>query len=232
MHDTREGRPDVADTWGYTLNGYYTVFLLDKYRNYRDVTWQALDSLYDHYRNFPWEGKSSDGYADSIESAINLYNRLQVKGAAQWIDSEIKVMWEKQQPDGVIEGWHGDGNFARTTLLYCLWKTKGVTIRPWRKDVIFGAVQEGETLKLSIRAEKEWSGEIRFDRPRHRIDMKLPLDWPRINQFPEWFTVEPAKLYHLNDVTRDMTRAYRGKQLNEGVPLHLEPGVEQKLLLK
>ena len=45
-------------------------------------------------------------------------------------------------------------------------------------------------------------------------------------------TVEPEKLYHLNDVTREWTRAYRGKQLNEGVSIHLEPGALHKLLLK
>ena len=27
-------------------------------------------------------------------------------------------MWTIQKPDGIIEGWHGDGNFARTAIMY------------------------------------------------------------------------------------------------------------------
>ena len=83
-------------------------------------------------------------------------------------------MWSKQHPDGVIEGWHGDGNFARTTIMYCLWKTKGININLCRKDVVFGAVQEEDVLKIGIRAEKEWKGEIIFDMPRHQTIMKMP----------------------------------------------------------
>ena len=115
----------AADTFGYTLNGYYTVYLLDGTEPYRDAVILALSSLNVYYRNYDWERGSSDGYADAIESGLNLYNREQIDSVATWIDSEIKVMWAMQRPDGVIEGWHGDGNFARTTIMYCLWKTQG-----------------------------------------------------------------------------------------------------------
>ena len=98
-------------------------------------------------------------------------------------------MWAIQKPDGIIEGWHGDGNFARTSLMYALWKTQGVTVQPWRADVRFGAVREGGTLYLSLTADQPWEGRLVFDRPRHKLLMHLPLDYPRINQFPEWFTV-------------------------------------------
>ncbi len=230
--DIRKGRPDVADTWGYTLNGCYTVFLLDNHRPYQEAVRKALENLNEHYSSFPWEGQSSDGYADSIEGAINLYNREQVRTAAEWIDREIRVMWSKQKPDGVIEGWHGDGNFARTTLLYCLWKTKGLTIRPWRRDVVFGAVMDGETLEISIRAEEEWHGTVLFDQARHKTRMKLPMDWPRINQFPEWFTVQAEKQYRLTDFTDNSTRICSGRRLINGIDLHLEPGVEHRIVVK
>src|SRR6185369_6442507 len=125
-----------------------------------------------------WQGGSADGYADSIEGAITLFNREPIESAGEWIDSEIKTMFAKQQPDGVIEGWHGDGNFARTALMQALWKTAGVTIDPWRADVRFGAVQEGGTLYLTAIADKPWQGRILFDRPRHKLNMHLPLDYP------------------------------------------------------
>ena len=230
---TGEHSEGIADTWGYNLNGYYAVYLIDKTESYRQAVLKALGCLNDHYKSYKWEGErdSADGYADSIESAINLYNREPVFSAAQWIDSETKVMWNKQQPDGIIEGWHGDGNFARTTIMYCLWKTKGVTIRPWRDDIVFGAVQEGDVLKVSIVADKGWKGRIIFDTPRHRTNMKMPIDWPRINQFPEWFAVQSERLYTVHDLIPNTKTTYTGNQLQEGITIDLQPGTEKHLLV-
>lgn len=222
----------ISDTWGYNLNAYYTVYLIDKTESYREAVLKALSSLNEHYKIYSWEGNSADGYADSIEGALNLYNREPVPSVAEWLDSETAVMFTKQMPSGVIEGWHGDGNFARTTIMYCLWKTKGVTIRPWRSDLVFGAVQEGNILKISIRANKEWRGKILFDTPRHRTNMKMPLDWPRINQFPEWFTVQSEKSYLFEDLTANSKSIYYGEQLSEGITIDLQPNIEKRLLVR
>jgi len=222
----------IADTWGYNLNGYYTVYLIDKTESYRQAVRRALGSLNEHYKGYEWERDSADGYADSVESALNLYNREAVPSAAEWIDSEIKVMWKKQRRDGVIEGWHGDGNFARTTIMYCLWKTKGITIRPWREDVIFGAVQQNDVLKISIRAEKQWKGKILFDTPRHQTNMKMPLDWPRINQFPEWFTARGERHYTVHEMVSNSKTTYTGKQLQKGITVSLQANTERRLLVE
>jgi hypothetical protein len=221
----------LADTWGYDLNAFYTVYLIDKTKPYRQAVRTALTSLNEHYKSYKWEGSSADGYADSIEGAINLYNREPIASAAHWIDSEIEVMWNIQKPDGVIEGWHGDGNFARTTIMYCLWKTKGLTIQPWRQDVIFGAVQDGNVLKISIRAEENWQGKILFDTPRHQTAMKMPLDWPRINQFPEWFTAKADKRYTIHDLTSDSKTEHTDKQLQSGITINLQPRTDRHLLV-
>jgi len=229
--DPRNLKPGkgVADTWGYTLNGFYTVYMIDKTDHYRAACLKALDCLFENYRNYKWEGNSSDGYADSIESALNLYNRERVPSAAKWIDSETAVMWAKQKDDGVIEGWHGDGNFARTTIMYCLWKTAGITIRPWREDVIFGADQDSDGLAITITAEKAWKGSLLFDSPRHKTILKLPVDWSRINQFPEWFTVEESKdyLFASDQVVIRETPLFvhrSGKDLLRGITIELEAG--------
>jgi hypothetical protein len=222
----------LADTWGYTYNGIYTAYLIDGTRDYRDATIKALSNINDNYRNYNWERGSSDGYADSIESALNLYNRERVGSAAQWIDSEIKVMWRQQQPDGIIDGLHGDGNFARTTIMYCLWKSRGVSVHPWREDLVFGAVDEGNSLYLSISAEKDWEGKVHFDTLRHKTFMRLPIDWPRINQFPEWFTVNPADRYVLHDSSNNKQRTYSGKQLHEGIKLLCEAGNRREIRIE
>ena len=232
--DTGTGDHDnaLADTWGYNLNGFYTVYLIDKTDAYRQATIKALENLNDHYRNYNWENSSSDGYADSIESALNLYNREPVPSVADWIDSETQVMWAMQKQDGVIEGWHGDGNFARTTIMYCLWKTKGLTIRPWREDVVFGAVQEPDVLKITLRAEKDWTGKLIFDAPRHKTVMRMPIDWPRINQFPEWFTAHAEKRCDLLDLTANTKKTIMGKDLAAGIDITLKAGSEKHILVK
>jgi hypothetical protein len=218
----------LADTWGYTYNGIYTVYLVDGTREYRDAAIKVLSNI-NSYRGFDWENGSSDGYADAIESAINLYNRERIASNGQWIDSEIKVMWKKQQPDGVIEGWHGDGNFARTTIMYCLWKTQGVSVHPWREDIVVGAVREGDDLYLCVTAQKDWQGKVHFDFPRHKTIMKLPIDWPRINQFPEWFTVDPENRYLLCDTSNKEQLTYTGKQLYDGIDISLKAASQKKI---
>ncbi len=222
----------LCDTWGYNLNGFYTVYLIDKTDAYRRAVLKALANLNQYYRSYKWEGASADGYADSIESALNLFNRQPVPSVAEWLDSEIKVMWNIQKPDGIIEGWHGDGNFARTTIMYALWKTKGLTIEPWREDVIFGSVLDAGTLKITLRAKKPWAGSLIFDTPRHQTNMNLPLDWPRINQFPEWFTANAEKRYHLIDLKTGAKTTLTGKQLNKGIPIDLKAGTEKHLLVQ
>jgi len=223
----------IADTWGYTLNGYYTVYLVDGTQSYRQAVLKALGNLNEHYKSYEWGKKDvlADEYADSIEGAINLYNRERIRSVEDWLDSEIKLMWAMQKPNGIIEGWHGDGNFARTTLMYCLWKTKGVTIRPWRQDVVFGAEQDGEELKITIVASKPWKGKILFDAPRHKVNMKMPLDWPRINQWPEWFTVKEQDSYCVRNLTTGSRILAAGKKLVQGLEVDLQEGTAQHLLV-
>ena len=217
--------PALTDNWGYNYDGLYTAYLLDGTTAYRDAVLKVLGNLKEHYTGHPWVGRM-DGYADSIEGAITLYNRERVASAADWIDSEIRTMWAMQHPDGVIEGWHGDGNFARTSLMYALWKTQGITIRPWRADVRFGAVQKDGVIHLSLIADQPWEGQLLFDKSRHKLNMHLPLDYPRINQFPEWFTAEAEAGYEIHDLRSGQKTSHSGKSLIDGLAVSLKPGQE------
>jgi hypothetical protein len=200
----------LTDNWGYNYDGVYTVWLVDGTTAYRDAVVKVLSNLKSHYTGQIWEGGSADGYADSVEGAITLLNREPVASGFEWVESEIRTMWAKQRPDGVIEGWHGDGNFARTSLMFALMKTQGCRLDPWRADLRLGAVRDGAGIRLSVSADQPWTGRLLFDRPRHREIMKLPVDYPRINQFPEWFTLPPT--VH-----------------PDGFTLTLEPGRETRL---
>lgn len=238
----RTGEPvarSISDSWGYIYDAYYTVFLVDGTTAYREAIVKPLAALNDRYRGFGWEGASParpkggmDGYADSIESALNLYNRFRddtrVASVVPWMDSEIRELWSYQQPNGIIEGWHGDGNFARTTIMYCLWKTQGVTVQPWRADLRLGAVRDGAGIKLVVSAEQPWSGTLVFDRPRHAENLKLPADWPRINQFPEWFTVQRGRNYRVASAGGE-TGVRTGAQLIAGYAVTLPAGGRREL---
>lgn len=214
----------LCDTWGYNYNGVYTVFLVDGIAAYRDAVRHVLASLGPKYHGRPWADRSQDGIADAVEGALNLYNREPIPAAAAWIEHQMRELWACQQPDGTIERWHGDGNFARTSLMYALWKTQGLHVEPWRPDVRVGAVFEEGRLFISLAADSPWTGRIKWDRPRHREFLRLPVDYPRINQFPEWFVVETGRTYVLEAVGSGEPRSLSGADLREGWACTLEPG--------
>ena len=223
-HDKR-----FCDTWGYNYNGIYTVYLIDGTEPYREAVRFVLGNLKEHLTDHHWG--SADEYADSIEGAINLYNRERVASAADWIDTEIKDMWSVQRPDGIVEGWHGDGNSARTAIMYATWKTQGLTLQPWRADVRVGAVRQGDALYVSVVAEKPYEGRIVFDQPRHKTQMHLPLDYPRINQFPEWYTIERGRQFTVRDPAGKASSHHSGETLLDGLPVKLEAVVERRLIV-
>ncbi|MCA1760294.1 MAG: hypothetical protein LC658_11045, partial [Bacteroidales bacterium] len=212
----------IVDNWGYIFNAYYSVYLVDDKEEYREAILKGFEKLNENYRNYAWEGTSHDGYADALESGINLYNREPVEELKSWIDSEMQVMFAMQQPDGIIGGWHGDGNFARTAIMYSLWKTQGATIQPWRADVILGAEKTENEAYFVLTAETDWEGKLIFDVPRHKTILNLPIDYPRINQFPEWFSAEHAMEYSISSSQKALTGEYSGKQLVEGIPVKLK----------
>ncbi|MGI6454323.1 MAG: hypothetical protein ACOX5R_01725 [bacterium] len=211
----------ISDNWGYNYNAFLNVYQLDGKEEYRQAVERILGNII-KYVNFSWEGNSADGYADAIEGGLNLLNRIPVDKGFQWVDESMKILLNMQRPDGIIEGWHGDGNFARTALMYALWKTRGVHVSPWNGGLAFGAEQYGDELFLSLRSDWNWQGFLLFDIPRHQFNLHLPSDYPRINQFPEWFTVEPEAAYEIT-INAQETLTRSGRQLHEGFALAVQP---------
>jgi hypothetical protein len=220
----------LADTWGYVYNAYLTIAAIDNEPRYREAAARALANIH-KYEDYDWESGSADGYADSIESALNLLNRIPDESASNWVDRSMERIFSKQRTDGILEGWHGDGNSARTALLWALQKTQGVAASPWRDDLKLGAVRAADgSLQVFLGSDWNWSGALRFDRPRHRAPMYLPLDYPRINQFPEWFTVTPTQKY---DVTSwsGPARVVEGADLLK-FPVSVKAGEPLRLTVK
>lgn len=219
---------DLTDNWGYNYNAILTVAELDGVSRYRDAVRHTLERI-DRYLDFRWENGGADGYADSIEGAINLLNRMPVASAWQWVDASMEILLAKQRADGLLEAWHGDGNSARTAWMWALWKTQGVTAEPWTDDLELGAVAlPGGGIALTLRSEFPWRGVLRFDRPRHRVFLRLPEDYPRINQFPEWFTVDAARTYRVQTDSGQPPRRASGAELL-ALPVPLPVGGEARI---
>ena len=60
--------------------------------------------------------------------------------------------------------------------------------------------------------------------PRHRENFNLPLDYARLNQFPEWFTVDSASKYEatISQMGENKTIPLCGKGLLEGLKIQLK----------
>lgn len=210
----------TPDTWGYALAAAHTFGTATSDAALLAAVRRALQHI-DQPRYLHWS--DADAYADSIEGALYLLNRLPTREGFAWLEKMLPLFLGKQRDDGIVEGWYGDGNYARTALMAALYFTQGATCHPWRSDLRLGAVREGHTLQLALTADKDWAGTLRFDTPRHREHLRLPVNYARLNEFPEWFTVETAFGYQLK-IGHERSRRVTGAELAGGVPLRLKTG--------
>jgi hypothetical protein len=226
---TQEG---LTDNWGYLYQPYLTAAMLERSapdgdparaQQYEDAVRQALRAL-PRYPYYPWQQGEMDGYADSIESAIYLLSRLPEPDGARWVDEQIAVLFGFQHPDGSVEDNYLDGNFVRTSLLYGLALTHGVMPEPWRPDVLVGAEVDGACLEIAAGAEQPWDGRLRFDRPRYRENVGLPIDYPRLNEWPTGFVLDGAGSWQVLDRAANTTTTLTRDALNQGLPLHVDGG--------
>jgi hypothetical protein len=207
----------LSDNWGYVYGAVYTHYMVTGEARYREAVLRVLRGL-PRYRGHDWEDGSHDGYADALESALYLAAREPVPEALDWIESEVRTLLAFQQPDGTIERWYGDGNWARTLLLYALWKTQGCFLDGWREGVKLGAVRDGGRLLVSLEGPAGWRGRLRFDHARHRRQLNFARNYVRLNEWPEWFTVEEGRLYRVVDA-KGKEQVRLGSDLVDGVPV-------------
>jgi len=217
---------ELTDNWGYNYNAYLVVGILDQVPRYRHAVASVLANL-PHYNDYPWERDTADGIADSLEGGINLINRIPDPQAIRWAHYTGRRLLAKQRDTGVIEGWHGDGNFARTALMLALWDSAGAYVVPWRADLKLGAHRDNDgTFYFELRADWPWHGRLHFDRPRHAETLHLPTDYARLNQFPEWFTVAEAASFASSD------GRITGRQLREGLDVSVRPNKPYRITLR
>jgi hypothetical protein len=187
-------------------------------------------------RGVSWEPDTPhDGYADAIESMLALLPFHSVEGAAEWIDDEIERLLAMQRADGFIAREYLDGNFVRSVMLYAEWKTRGARLEPWRDDLLIGATDggaPGRRLRLHLAADMAWSGRLRLDPARHRVYWNMKTEYPRRNGSPEWFTAESGRAYTVRNLDTGASVEMDGATLVEGLPVSLDPGRAQRLIVE
>lgn len=208
MIDVPGGRvrdADLTDNWGYLAQAYLHQAQIERGLPNGDLTValtyeqevsRALEAVA-RTGAYPWEAGQMDGVADTVESALYVLRWLQSPAADSWVHQEAGVLMRFQQPDGRVTDENIDGNFIRTVMLYAEWLSQGVRLDPWSPDVGLGAVRDGDCLLVHLEAVAPWSGRAVFDSERHRANLDLPTDYPRLNQWMQWFTVSPGARYEL-----------------------------------
>ena len=230
----RLGGGGLSDSWGYNYVSYLCHDMVAPPPRYTDGLRRTLRHLAKpEYKDYPWERTSIDGYADSIEGALYLLNRLPVPEGFAWVDREV-AKHVARRGDGPIRTtplWSAhklESNGVRTALQHAMLHTRGVIARPWDLDLRLGASPVGEGLVVVLKSASEWSGRLQFDKPRHRLAMGFSRDWPRMNTMPEWFVVEPGRSYLVEDLITNSTETVAGADLHAGLAVTLEPGVERR----
>jgi hypothetical protein len=214
--DLRPLTPRISDNWGYLYAAIYSYSMVTGETRYRDAAVRVMRNL-PKYRAFDWEDGRQDGYADAIESALYLVNRESVPEAFEFIESEMpRLLAFHRTKDGPVEGAHPDGNWNRTALLYALFKTQGCQLDGWRDGVRLGAHRVGDRLYVSLESEQPWQGRLRFDFARHRRVMNLARNYPRVNEWPEWYTVDENTLYVVRDAA-GRERVVTGSDMKDGL---------------
>jgi hypothetical protein len=224
------------DNWGYLYSAYVTyAWSLPPGEPLRerflDEARRALHKVTE-LRSARWESGHYDGYADALESALYMLAVFDDPEAERWVHDEIGVLFAYQQPDGFVDKTYLDGNFVRTALLYGLWTSAGVVPTPWTNGIRVGAVRRPEGLLLSVSCDAAWGGSLLFDTPRHRGHFNLPMNYPRLNAWPEWFTVDADSRYEIRNMDSDSRQVVSGSLLRNGLPMAVGRGETVRLVIR
>ena len=207
-----DGKPlaeRLSDNWGYVYGAVYTHYMVTGDERYREAVLRVL-------RNAaalpgPRLGEREPGRLRRLDRERALPGRRASRCRRRSTGSRPRPqrLIAFQQQDGIVERWYGDGNWARTLLLYAMMKTQGCFLDGWQEGVKLGAVRDGERLLVSLEAPAGWRGRLRFDHARHRRDLNFQKNYVRLNEWPEWFTVDENTLYRVTDAAGRRARPPR-----------------------
>lgn len=228
--------PRHAHCWGYMFNAIYTGYLLTGEPRYKQAVEHAMDAVVKN-PNYLFDEAGAgrkwgaNAYSDSIEGALVLLNRLPHPRLSAALDEAMKKYYARQRDNGIVEYWYGDGNYIRSAMMYAFYKSQGAALAPYDERVRLGAVREGDAVALLVSAGAPWQGVLRFDVARHREHWNMAQNYPRLNEWPEWFTVEPGRLYEVTVNGAEPQRMF-GFELRKGLPLSVPGGRQARVEIR
>jgi hypothetical protein len=77
-------------------------------------------------------------------------------------------------------------------------------------------VRDGERLYLSLETPAGWNGRLHLDHARHRRTLNFGRNYVRLNECPEWFTVDENAVYRVRDGAGRVT-LHLGSELKDGI---------------
>ena len=242
--------------WGYTCNAHVTYDMITGENRYREAVERAQRAVPKHYTvghkdtgaeaaaaakkpRPKWQpegyidryGRTSDNYADAIENALVLHNRIPVEGIEEWVIHTIPYLWAFQNADGTVNRIYDDSSFGRTSVLFAMFLSKGIRADRWREDIRLGAVTGDDGLYVLLQTDQPWSGRLIFDRARWRLVFHLPMNYPRINELPEWYVVSESADYEVT-INNENPRSMLGAELTKGLPIELAASAEARIIVR
>ena len=94
---------------------------------------------------------------------------------------------------------------------------------PGSRGLQLGAVRDGDCLEIHAESPLRWSGSLKFDTHRSASNFRLPTDYPRLNQWMEWFTVDADRGYALT-TDGSAQQVLPGSRLSGGIPMEFAAG--------
>jgi hypothetical protein len=127
-HDLVITRDEPCDNWGYLLCG--VLLFVQAEQRHGVIAPARLDAILARADavalavcrtdNLRWEGDNPDGFADTIESAIQIaaFRPTLRDRLLAWADDQIGYLFGYQRADGFCTENYLDGNVIRTAMLY------------------------------------------------------------------------------------------------------------------
>ncbi len=163
------------------------------------------------------------------ESMIGLWKRYpelpRVFGWLQFMTERHRSGWMEEY--GPFSGDHFDGSIMRRLALHMNLASQGVRAIPYTEKLRVGSVAKSGQLFVHAESDVPWTGRLCFDWPRSE-HKAANIDWARINEMQEWYTVRAQHRYTVV-VDTQAPLTVSGKQLIDGLPTELKPGRSRRI---
>jgi hypothetical protein len=94
-----------------------------------------------------------------------------------------------------------------------------------------GVEGEGCSLSLHLASDADWAGRLHIDHARHRTHLNMAENYPRLNEWPEWYTVEGDRLYEVR-LDNSEPQVWLGADLIDGLQIELHAGQTMALRIR